>query len=118
MLQDSQQTQRHQQLAHELERLVSVLKQKYQPEKIIVYGSYSNNRVKQWSDLDVAIIKNTPKSFIDRLLEVSRIVDSKVATDFVVYTPEEFAQMVKDNHFVRDEIVGKGRLIYDKNKTS
>lgn len=102
-------------LKNELRRAVAALVDKYQPEKIIAFGSFIQGKTHQWSDLDLAIVKQTDKRFIDRLIEVAHLVKSRLATDFVVYTPDEFAQMAKDNYFVREEILGKGNVVYDKN---
>ncbi len=109
---------RYNNLQQELDRVVARLKQTYDPEKIIVYGSFVQKTTCRWSDIDIAIIKKTNKRFIDRLVEVGRLLDTKVATDVVVYTPAEFRDMARDNYFVRDEIVGKGRVMYDKTKSN
>lgn len=105
-------------LKRELGRIVEQLKEKYDPEKIIVFGSFAEGKTKRWSDLDIAIIKETNKRFLDRLDDVNHIVDRALATDFFVYTPQEFAEMTRENYFVRDEIVRKGILLYDKNNSS
>jgi len=109
---------RHKHLQQELTRVVARLRDGYDPEKIIVFGSFVEKKTRTWSDIDIAVIKKTNKRFIDRLIEVSRLLDSKVAIDVVVYTPQEFREMADDNYFVRDEIVGKGRVMYDKTKSN
>lgn len=105
-------------LQEELDRIVPILREKYQPERIILFGSLAIGIVRPWSDLDLAIIKRTDKRFLDRLLDVVNLIGAGLATDVVVYTPEEFAGMVKDNYFVRDEIIGKGKILYDKNQSN
>lgn len=101
-------------LQEELKRILPIIRDQYQPEKIIAYGSFANGDIHQWSDLDIAIVKKTDRMFLDRLLDVMMLTQSKIATEFVVYTPEEFEAMARDNYFVRDEIVEKGKLLYDK----
>lgn len=101
-------------LEDELKRTVATLVDKYQPEKIIAFGSFVQGETRRWSDLDLAIVKQTDKRFIDRLIEVAHLVKSRLATDFLVYTPDEFTQMAKDSYFVREEILKKGRVVYDK----
>ncbi len=110
--------QRKQQLQQELDRIIPILRDRYQPEKVIAFGSAIEGDVHEWSDLDLAIIKDTPKRFIDRLIEVALLVRSTIATDYLVYTPKEFEEMARDNYFVRDEIIGKGKVVYEKNQTS
>lgn len=109
-------TNRRQQLESELTHIVKTLREKYEPEKIIAFGSFIRGTTHIWSDLDLAIIKETDKQFVDRLIEVARLLGAGIAVDVLVYTPDEFSQMQKTNYFVKDEIVGKGKVIYDKNK--
>ncbi|OGG12423.1 hypothetical protein A2875_01475 [Candidatus Gottesmanbacteria bacterium RIFCSPHIGHO2_01_FULL_46_14] len=106
---------RKQQLQDELDRILPIIRDQYQPEKVFAYGSFANGVTHQWSDLDIAIVKKTNRKFLDRLQDVMMLAQSKIATEFVVYTPEEFEKMARDNYFVRDEIVEKGKLLYEKN---
>jgi len=96
----------------ELKRIGEVLARKYKPEKVIVFGSYASNKIHKWSDLDIVVVKNTKKRFADRIEEVIGLVKPKEATDFLVYTPSEFAEMAKNNYFIRDEVLKKGQVIY------
>ncbi|MEM3507047.1 MAG: nucleotidyltransferase domain-containing protein [Candidatus Bathyarchaeia archaeon] len=44
----------------------------YQLEKIILFGSYVTGEVDELSDIDLVIIKDTNKKFIERLIEVAK----------------------------------------------
>ncbi|MDI3531232.1 MAG: uncharacterized protein PWP60_1081, partial [Candidatus Atribacteria bacterium] len=46
-------------LHEELSRIVKLLIEKYQPEKIILFGSLAEGRIHEWSDIDLLIIKDT-----------------------------------------------------------
>lgn len=96
----------------ELKRIGNVLVKKYKPEKVIVFGSCALNKTHKWSDLDIVVVKNTKKRFADRIEEVLGLVNPKEATDFLVYTPSEFNEMAKNNYFIRDEVLKKGKVIY------
>jgi predicted nucleotidyltransferase len=100
-------------------KIVSLLVDKYQPGKVILFGSAAIGKADQESDIDLVVIKKTPKRFYDRIGDVLNILWSgeetpKVGVDILVYTPEEFQLMSKDNYFVRDEILGKGRTVYER----
>lgn len=97
----------------ELRKILRSLELKYKPEKIILFGSTLRGDVKEWSDLDLVIIKRTNKRFYDRLSEVASLVTHKVPIDILVYTPTEFKEMVKENYFIRDEVLKKGEVIYE-----
>ena len=102
-------------LERELERILRVLQEKYQPEKILLFGSLLSGRTNAWSDIDLVIIKSTPKRFIERLKEVALLVNPSVGVDFFVYTPEEFKEMTREkNTFQRTEMLEKGKVLYDR----
>jgi predicted nucleotidyltransferase len=94
-------------------RLVEIIKEKYSPEKIILFGSLVNGNVKSTSDIDILIIKKTNKRFFERLREVAILCKINSGADILVYTPEEFEEEIRDNIFVREEIYKKGKVIFD-----
>jgi predicted nucleotidyltransferase len=91
---------RYWELRNEVDRIVRVLVENYSPEKIILYGSTTHGKVRQWSDLDIVVIKNTDLRFYDRIGDVLRVTRPHEAVDFLVYTPKEFSDMKKYNYFM------------------
>lgn len=98
-------------LLMELERIKGELIIKYHPQKIILFGSLLKNRIRENSDIDLVIIKDTNKTFIDRAIEVALLTHPNLAVDFLVYTPEEYKQMSLENNYFFNEI-NKGKVIY------
>jgi predicted nucleotidyltransferase len=96
------------------EKVVQCLK-KYNPEKIIVFGSYSRGDLDEYSDLDFVVIKKTKKRFLRRLIEVAKLIDNNLGdVDVFVYTPEEFRRMIEwENPFI-ENVLNEGRVIYEK----
>ncbi len=80
-------TERQTKLAEALEHILQTLVTQYQPEKIILFGSMASGTVHEWSDLDLAIIKDTPLPFLQRLKEVALLCLVPVGVDYFVYTP-------------------------------
>lgn len=106
---------RKQQLERELTRLLPDLVAKYQPDKVILFGSLASGNVHEWSDLDLAIVKQTPKRFLDRISDVFLTINPTVGCDVLVYTPEEIVQMLADNNrFMREEILQQGKVVYER----
>ena len=102
-------------LIKELQRIVEKVKADYHPEKIILFGSLSQGKVKEASDIDLAIIKDTDKRPLDRSLEVARIAQPILGVNFLVYTPKEFErEQEANNFFVVDEILKRGRVLYER----
>lgn len=109
-------TRRRAVLEAELARYVQLLREQYAPQRILLFGSLISGEVKEWSDIDLVIIKETERQFLDRTREVLQLLRPQVGVDILVYTPDEFDQLVQQRAFVRDEIVGKGKVLYERGK--
>lgn len=103
-------------LKKELNRYTNSLITNYKPEKIILFGSFANNKNKihKWSDIDLVIVKDTPLPFLDRIKEVLLILKPKVGIDLLIYTPEEFRKLSLERNFFKSEIISKGKVIYER----
>ncbi|MGH7807850.1 MAG: nucleotidyltransferase domain-containing protein [Thermodesulfobacteriota bacterium] len=94
------------------ERLVECLR-RYNPEKIILFGSYARGDADEYSDLDVVIIKNTEKRFLERLVEVAKYLDNDLGkVDVFVYTGAEFEDMRREENPFIEKVLAEGRVIY------
>lgn len=101
-------------LDQEIQKIIEQLIQHYQPEKIILFGSAVSGRTSRWSDIDLVAIKKTNKRFYERIGEVSALIPHSVPIDILVYTPEEFRQMAKENYFIKNEVIQKGKVVYEQ----
>lgn len=99
----------------EIDKIVRQVVDAYQPEKIILFGSYAYGNPDSDSDLDLLIIKKTPERFFDRLIHVRKIVsDPKRSIPFepIVLTPDELEERLAiGDQFIR-KIFTKGKVLY------
>jgi predicted nucleotidyltransferase len=97
-----------------LEKALECLK-RYEPEKIILFGSCARGDMDESSDLDFVVIKKTRKRFLKRLLEVARLIDSDLGkVDVFVYTPKEFQEMVERGNPFVERVLREGKILYAK----
>jgi predicted nucleotidyltransferase len=97
-----------------LEKALKCLK-RYEPEKIILFGSCARGDMDESSDLDFVVIKKTRKRFLKRLLEVARLIDSDLGkVDVFVYTPKEFQEMVESGNPFVERVLREGKIVYAK----
>jgi predicted nucleotidyltransferase len=106
--------QRRARLESELQHFVTIVTEQMHPECIILFGSLANGRVHEWSDLDLAVIAKTELPFLDRLEQIFLHVDPHGGLDVLVYTPEEWSHLKATRLFVQQEIVEKGRVLYER----
>ncbi|HLF02919.1 MAG TPA: nucleotidyltransferase domain-containing protein [Anaerolineales bacterium] len=108
-------TERQAKLSQALEQILRTVTTQYQARKVILFGSMAQDTIGEWSDLDLVIIKDTTLPFLERLKEVALLCRARVGVDFLVYTPNEFAQMVAENNpFIIEEVIRKGKVIYER----
>ena len=86
---------------------------KFDPEKIILFGSIARDDWDEESDVDIIIVYETDKRFLDRLKELYMGWDIPKAVDILAYTPTEFTEMLSDNYFLQDAIKD-GEMIYER----
>ena len=99
----------------ELDKIVRQVVKAYQPQKIILFGSYAYGRPDADSDLDLLIVKKTSERFIDRLNNVRKIVsDPKRSIPFepIVLTPDELEERLAIGDQFIKEIIAKGEILY------
>ena len=98
----------------EIQSIVNQLVQLYKPEKIILFGSLAKDEIKQGTDIDLFIIKSdVPELGVDRIRQLDALIKYGLATDFIVYRPEELEQRLKlGDPFVKS-ILEEGKVLYD-----
>jgi predicted nucleotidyltransferase len=90
--------------------------EEYDPQRVILFGSWARGDEDEYSDLDLLIIKETQERFLDRLEKVYDLVKPTFAMDVLVYTPQEFQEMrERDNPFV-EMVLKEGVVIFERPK--
>lgn len=100
-----------------IRQISKALEKGYDPERIVLFGSYAAGRQKVDSDVDLLIVKRTSRSFYSRLAEVRRIVSSARAGmpfDPIVVTPEELERRLEKGDQFLGGIVRSGKVLYAK----
>lgn len=103
---------RRRELEAELARIVSRCRD-LGYRKVILFGSLARGDVGPWSDIDLILVKETDRRFLDRLDEFYRAVLPKTAVDVLVYTPAEFAELLRSRRFVQ-QAVAEGVVLVDE----
>jgi len=101
-------------LEQELDRYVQVLKAAENPDKVIVFGSLATGHVHEWSDIDLVVVKETKLPYLERLCQTQGLLQPRVGTDILYYTPEEFETLCLQRRFFQEEIIDKGIVVYER----
>jgi len=61
-----------------------------------IFGSFNTSDFNRFSDIDLLLVSDTAKPFLERGLDFSDIQDMVPATDILVYTPAEFSKIMSE----------------------
>jgi predicted nucleotidyltransferase len=61
-----------------------------------IFGSFNTSDFNRFSDIDLLLVSDAVKPFIERGLDFSDIQDMVPATDILVYTPAEFSKIMSE----------------------
>jgi predicted nucleotidyltransferase len=98
-----------------VKELVAKIKENYQPEKIILFGSCAYGNPTRDSDIDLLIIKRTKERPMDRRIKVRRIVSDphrRIPFEPLVLTPQEIKNRLRIGDQFIKQILTKGEVIY------
>ncbi|OGD84766.1 hypothetical protein A2165_04375 [Candidatus Curtissbacteria bacterium RBG_13_40_7] len=100
-------------MQREIQDITNQIVQKYQPEKIILFGSAARGEFDpEKSDLDFFVVKNDRRSIHKRMITLYRLVEKKLPADFLVYTPKELETRLKLGDPFIKSIFEEGKLLY------
>ena len=104
------------QAARELQRITKKIVAEYRPEKIILFGSWAWGVPHEWSDVDLFIVKDSPKKRREREYELRmKLFGNKFPPmDLLIYTPEELERRVHIGDFFVHDILDRGTVLYEK----
>ena len=84
-------------------------------KKAILFGSYARGDADEYSDIDLIIIAESNRPFIERFkdyLDLWKVSPIK-AMDVLVYTSQEFEEMKGRGNFFIQQVVEEGKVIYE-----
>jgi len=101
-------------LNKELAKIINSISKNYNPEKVILFGSLSGNTIKETSDIDLVVIKQTDKDPWTRMEEVDAYIDHTFPVDVLVYTPDEIRNRLEINDCFVKDILAEGKVLYER----
>jgi predicted nucleotidyltransferase len=84
--------------------------------KAILFGSFARGSADRRSDVDVIFVQQTDDRFVERPHKALRMLYSRLrgrAIDVLIYTPEEFDDMVRDGNYFIKRVLQEGRTLYE-----
>lgn len=86
----------------------------FDPEKIILFGSYAHGNPSSQSDVDLLIIIDTNESSFTLSSKISLILEHSFPLDIIVKTPEQIKKRLQKGDFFIEDIINHGKVIYER----
>lgn len=89
--------------------------QRYNPEQIILFGSYAYGRPSPFSDVDLLVVMDTPKGELEASLEIANsLPPRKFHVDVVVRSREVLEKRKKLGDWFLIDVTEKGKILYER----
>ena len=96
-----------------IKKIAEEIGKTFEPERIILFGSYAWGKPGSDSDVDLFVVKETQNTR-ETARKISRhIFPRPFPMDIIVYRPKQLKEAEKRDFFIRD-ILQKGILVYGK----
>jgi predicted nucleotidyltransferase len=87
----------------------------YNPEKIILFGSYAAGNPSEDSDLDLFVIKETDLPRPQRVVQVRKMIyGALIPIDLIIYTPKEVDEARDKKFGFVYEVLNTGKTLYEQ----
>jgi uncharacterized protein len=88
---------------------------KFQPERIILFGSYAYGQPTKDSDVDLLVILPFEDLPVYKAIEIRRQVRPPFSLDLMARTAEQIQQRLDMGDFFIRDIIQRGRILYETN---
>jgi len=97
-----------------IDNVVDQIAQRYNPQKVILFGSYAYGRPRPESDVDLLVILDTSLKETEQAARICQEIDYHYGLDLIVRTPVTMAQRLALGDPFLAEIVDKGKVLYER----
>jgi predicted nucleotidyltransferase len=96
----------------EIASLTDQIKQKFNPRKIILFGSCAQGRITPDSDIDMLIIKDTQEDFFARTYRLWKTIRTTQPFEPIVFTSKEINRLISLGDPFIKEVMETGKVLY------
>jgi predicted nucleotidyltransferase len=96
-----------------IRRYAQAVAERFQPDKIILFGSYAYGQPNADSDVDLLVVMEAPNE-ITQSGRIRWAIPAPFPMDLIVRTPKKLAWRLKEGDWFLREIVSQGKVLYEK----
>jgi uncharacterized protein len=96
-----------------IRRLAQEIAERFQPERIILFGSYAYGQPHRDSDVDLLVVMPASNE-INQAIRIRLAVRALFPMDLIVRTPQRLRQRLALGDWFLHEIVSQGKVLHEK----
>ena len=101
--------------SNKINEVVSRIATGFNPESIILFGSYASGNQAEDSDLDLLIIQETELPMHKRGLDIRlALIGTKIPIDVLFYTKTEFEEENKKRYSFISSAIKNSKVLYER----
>lgn len=102
--------------SNQIQDLCEKIAQRFQPDKIILFGSHAYGHPSDDSDIDLLVILPFEGRQTSQAIRILNSLNALVPLDLLVQTPNQVEErLAMGDHFMRD-ILERGKVMYEANR--
>ena len=96
-----------------IDELVRQIADNFQPQRIILFGSYAWGTPRPESDVDLLVVMDTSLREAEQALQIYQKIDYLFGLDLLVITPERLTERLKWGDSFLQDIIKRGKVLYE-----
>lgn len=100
----------------EIRKYVHKVAQRFDPDRIILFGSHAYGEPTSDSDVDLLVVMEFESRPVDMAYEIRRVVESSFPLDLLVRRPSDLRRRIELGDFFLKEIIENGKILYERDE--
>ncbi|MFX0202210.1 MAG: nucleotidyltransferase domain-containing protein [Candidatus Hodarchaeota archaeon] len=98
----------------QIEKFVNEIVHKFDPLRVILFGSYASDKTSPDSDVDLLVIMDFKGRSQLQALKIRKEIQRSFPLDLIVRKPSEINQRLAEGDFFLKEVLKDGKILYER----
>ncbi len=97
----------------QIEAFSQHIAEKFQPQQVILFGSYANGNPTQDSDVDLLVILPFEEMPVEKAIAIRQQIKAPFPLDLMTRTPKQIRDRLEMSDLFIQNIMQNGRILYE-----